>query len=39
MRRRGMRSIDQIYIDGQFVTAHGQELFAPYSRATEERIG
>ena len=30
-----MRSIDQIYIDQQFVTAHGQELFdllQPYRR-------
>jgi hypothetical protein len=26
MRRPGMRSIDQIYIDGQFVTAHGELL-------------
>jgi aldehyde dehydrogenase (NAD+) len=34
-----MRSIDQIYIDGQFMTAHGQELFDLYNPATEERIG
>jgi aldehyde dehydrogenase (NAD+) len=34
-----MRSIDQIYIDGQFVTPHGQELFNLYNPATEERIG
>ena len=24
-----MRTIDKIYIDGQFVTPHGQELFDP----------
>jgi aldehyde dehydrogenase (NAD+) len=34
-----MRNIDQIYIDGQFVTPHGQELFNLYNPATEERIG
>ena len=26
-----MRGIDQIYIDGQFVTPHGQELFDLYN--------
>ena len=34
-----MRSIDQIYIDGQFTTPHGQELFDLHNPATEERIG
>ena len=34
-----MRSTDQIHIDGQFVTAHGQGLFDLYNRATEKRIG
>ena len=34
-----MRTIDRIYIDGQFMTAHGQELFDLYNPATEERIG
>ncbi|HEX4182308.1 MAG TPA: aldehyde dehydrogenase family protein, partial [Caulobacteraceae bacterium] len=34
-----MRHIDQIYIDGQFVTPHGQELFALFNPATEEKIG
>ena len=34
-----MRGIDQIYIDGQFVTPHGQELFDLYNPATEEKIG
>src|SRR5580698_1183934 len=34
-----MRSIDKIYIDGQFVTPHGEELFDLYNPATEQRIG
>jgi aldehyde dehydrogenase (NAD+) len=34
-----MRTIDKIYIDGQFVTPHGQELFDLFNPATEERIG
>jgi aldehyde dehydrogenase (NAD+) len=34
-----MRSIDQLYIDGRFMTAHGQELFDLYKPATEKRIG
>ena len=34
-----MRNIDKIYIDGQFVTPHGQELFDLYNPATEEKIG
>jgi len=34
-----MRNINQIYIDGQFVTPHGQELFDLHNPATEEKIG
>ncbi|HEX3422408.1 MAG TPA: aldehyde dehydrogenase family protein [Sphingomicrobium sp.] len=34
-----MRTIDKIYIDGQFVTPHGQEMFDLFNPATEERIG
>lgn len=34
-----MRSIDKIYIDGRFVTPHGQELFDLHNPATEEIIG
>jgi aldehyde dehydrogenase (NAD+) len=34
-----MRTIDKIYIDGQFVTPHGEELFDLFNPATEERIG
>jgi len=34
-----MRTIDTVYIDGQFVTPHGQELFDLFNPATEERIG
>ena len=34
-----MRSIDKIYIDGQFVAPHGQELFDLHNPATEETIG
>jgi hypothetical protein len=30
-----MRSIDQIDIDGQFVTAHGPELFGLYNPIAE----
>ena len=34
-----MRSIDKVYIDGQFVTPHGRELFDLFNPATEEKIG
>ncbi|MBI1218175.1 MAG: aldehyde dehydrogenase family protein [Rhodobacteraceae bacterium] len=34
-----MRTIDKVYIDGQFVTPHGQELFDLFNPATEARIG
>ncbi|HSZ52349.1 MAG TPA: aldehyde dehydrogenase family protein [Caulobacteraceae bacterium] len=34
-----MRSIDQIYIDGRFVTPHGGERFDLFNPATEARIG
>ena len=34
-----MRIIDKIYIDGQFVTPHGTEMFDLFNPATEERIG
>ncbi|HWD26135.1 MAG TPA: aldehyde dehydrogenase family protein [Rhizomicrobium sp.] len=34
-----MRTIDTIYIDGQFVTPHGTELFDLFNPATEEKIG
>ena len=34
-----MRTIDKIYIDGQFVTPHGQEMFDLFNPATEEKIG
>jgi aldehyde dehydrogenase (NAD+) len=34
-----MRTIDTIYIDGQFVTPHGEELFNLFNPATEEKIG
>jgi aldehyde dehydrogenase (NAD+) len=34
-----MRTIDTVYIDGQFVTPHGEELFDLFNPATEERIG
>jgi aldehyde dehydrogenase (NAD+) len=34
-----MRIIDKIYIDGQFVTPHGQEMFDLFNPATEEKIG
>src|SRR5208337_2215069 len=38
-RRRAMRTIDKVYIDGQFVTPHGEELFDLFNPATEEKIG
>jgi aldehyde dehydrogenase (NAD+) len=34
-----MRNIDQIYIDGQFVTPHGREIFDLHNPATEQKIG
>ncbi len=34
-----MHYIDQIYIDGTFVTPHGSELFDLYNPATEQVIG
>ena len=34
-----MRTIDKVYIDGQFVTPHGQEQFDLFNPATEEKIG
>ena len=34
-----MRTIDKIYIDGQFVAPHGQEMFDLFNPATEEKIG
>ena len=34
-----MRDIGQIYIDGQFVTPHGREIFDLYNPATEQKIG
>ncbi|HVI06631.1 MAG TPA: aldehyde dehydrogenase family protein, partial [Sphingomicrobium sp.] len=34
-----MRTIDKIYIDGQFVIPHGQEKFDLFNPATEEKIG
>jgi aldehyde dehydrogenase (NAD+) len=34
-----MHTIDTVYIDGQFVTPHGEELFDLFNPATEERIG
>lgn len=34
-----MQSIDKIYINGQFVTPLGEELFALFNPATEEVIG
>jgi aldehyde dehydrogenase (NAD+) len=37
-RRRTMRTIDTVYIDGQFVTPHGEELFDLFNPATEEKI-
>ncbi|MDA5487812.1 aldehyde dehydrogenase family protein [Yersinia kristensenii] len=34
-----MQRIDKIYINGQFVTPHGEEWFSLYNPATEEVIG
>jgi aldehyde dehydrogenase (NAD+) len=34
-----MRTIDKVYIDRQFVTPHGQELFDLFNPATEQKIG
>jgi aldehyde dehydrogenase (NAD+) len=34
-----MRIIDTVYIDGQFVTPHGEELFDLFNPATEQKIG
>lgn len=34
-----MHNIDQIYINGQFVTPHGSEEFALFNPTTEEAIG
>jgi aldehyde dehydrogenase (NAD+) len=34
-----MRNTDRIYIDGQFVTPHGKELFDLFNPATEAKIG
>lgn len=34
-----MRMIDRIYIDGEFVTPHGDERFDLFNPATEEKIG
>jgi aldehyde dehydrogenase (NAD+) len=34
-----MRTINTVYIDGQFVTPHGRELFDLFNPATEQRIG
>jgi aldehyde dehydrogenase (NAD+) len=34
-----MHTIDQIYIDGAFVTPHGEERFDVFNPATEEVIG
>jgi aldehyde dehydrogenase (NAD+) len=34
-----MRTIDKVYIDGQFVTPHGEELFDLFNPATEQKIG
>jgi aldehyde dehydrogenase (NAD+) len=34
-----MHMIDTVYIDGQFVTPHGQDLFDLFNPATEEKIG
>ena len=34
-----MRTIDTVYIDGQFVTPHGAELFDLFNPTTEEKIG
>ena len=34
-----MRIIDTVYIDGQFVTPHGEEMFDLFNPATEKKIG
>lgn len=34
-----MQRIEHIYIDGDFVTPHGQEWFDLYNPSTEEVIG
>ena len=34
-----MRIIDRIYIDGSFVTSHGEEIASLYNPSTEEEIG
>jgi aldehyde dehydrogenase (NAD+) len=34
-----MRTIDTVYIDGQFVTPHGEALFDLFNPATEAKIG
>ncbi|WP_032807818.1 aldehyde dehydrogenase family protein, partial [Pseudomonas tolaasii] len=34
-----MHQINQIYINGQFVTPHGEELFDLFNPATARRIG
>jgi aldehyde dehydrogenase (NAD+) len=34
-----MRNIDRIYIDGAFVTPHGEETASLYNPSTEEEIG
>jgi aldehyde dehydrogenase (NAD+) len=34
-----MRNIDKVYIDGQFVEPHGEELAPLFNPATEEQIG
>ncbi|KQV27509.1 aldehyde dehydrogenase [Rhizobium sp. Root1203] len=34
-----MRIIDRIYIDGAFVTPHGEEIASLYNPSTEEEIG
>jgi aldehyde dehydrogenase (NAD+) len=34
-----MQVLDKIYIDGEFVTPHGSELFDLFNPATAERIG
>src|ERR1700743_3706993 len=34
-----MQVIDKIYIDGEFVTPHGEEMFDLFNPATEQVIG
>src|ERR1700759_1127071 len=38
-RRLSMRAIDKIYIDGKFVTPHGEEMSDLFNPAKEEKIG